>query len=285
MPHGCSHSRSASRPSSARKRPAGGGEARSGPTTAKRSLNNVDSAFAPFEARSRGLHALCVRFAAGVAPGPRNTRFRLVASLGRAGLSPAESHRWFTVMSFRLHGVLHHQASPGASKDGLASRDARRDFLAFSDPTAHSRSRRRARHRLRAAFGVRPRLIARTRPLTSLTVSPKVSCSGREIRYRSRPADNRLAVGVRHRPGDRLPRRGSHRPGDPGRLAELRMIQPVFSPRGEVKCVRGPSGRGASRAEKKGARNVAFKVFHESRVTNHGLFIACSDRRVVRNAG
>ena len=33
-----------------------------------RTLNNVDSAFAPFEARSRGLHALCVRFAAGVAP-------------------------------------------------------------------------------------------------------------------------------------------------------------------------------------------------------------------------
>ena len=81
-----------------------------------RTLNNVDSAFAPFEARSRGLHALCVRFAAGVAPGPRNTRFRLVASLDRSGLSPAGSHRWFTVMSFRLHGVLHHQASPGAIK-------------------------------------------------------------------------------------------------------------------------------------------------------------------------
>ena len=79
-----------------------------------RTLNNVDSAFAPFEARSHGLHALCVRFAAGVAPGPRNTRFRLVANLDRSGLSPAGSHRWFTVMSFRLHGVLHHQASPGA---------------------------------------------------------------------------------------------------------------------------------------------------------------------------
>ena len=84
-----------------------------------RTLNNVDSAFAPFEAQSRGLHALCVRFAAGVAPGPRNTRFRLVANLDRSGLSPAGSHRWFTVMSVRLHGVLHHQASPGAIKDGL----------------------------------------------------------------------------------------------------------------------------------------------------------------------
>ena len=70
---------------------------------------------ANFGAPSRGLHALCVRFAAGVTPGQRNTRFRLVASLGRAGLSPAGSHRWFTVMSFRLHGVLHHQALPGAT--------------------------------------------------------------------------------------------------------------------------------------------------------------------------
>ena len=68
-----------------------------------------------FEALSRALHALCVRFAAGVTPRPRNTRFRLVASLDRAGLSPAGSHQWFTVMSFRLHGVLHHQASPGAT--------------------------------------------------------------------------------------------------------------------------------------------------------------------------
>ena len=41
------------------------------------------------------------------------------------------------------------------------------------------------------------------------------------------------------------------------------------SPRGEAKCVRGPSGRGASRAEEKGACNFAFKVFHESRVTKH----------------
>ena len=62
-----------------------------------------------------------------------------------------------------------------------------------------------------------------------------------------------------------------------------------FSPRGETKCVRGPSGRGASRAEEKGARNKAFKVFHESRNTafmfftnhetrntNHGLFSRAS---------
>ena len=60
-----------------------------------RSVNDVDSALGAFEAPSRGLHALCVRFAAGVAPGPRNTRFRLVASLDRSGLSPAGSHRRF----------------------------------------------------------------------------------------------------------------------------------------------------------------------------------------------
>ena len=61
----------------------------------------------------------------------------------------------------------------------------------------------------------------------------------------------------------------------------------LFSPRGEAKCLRGPSGRGASRAEEKGARNMAFKVFHESRVTEHESrpFLACFDRRVVRNAG
>ena len=58
-------------------------------------LNGVDSASDTFEALSRGLHALCVRFAAGVTPGPRHTRFRLVASLDRSGLSPAGSRRWF----------------------------------------------------------------------------------------------------------------------------------------------------------------------------------------------
>ena len=42
-----------------------------------------------------------------------------------------------------------------------------------------------------------------------------------------------------------------------------------------------------ARREPLGARNTAFKVFtnHESRNTNHGLFIVCFDRRVVRNAG
>ena len=127
-----------------------------------RTLNNVDSAFAPFEARSRGLHALCVRFAAGVAPGPRNTRFRLVASLDRAGLSPAGSHRWFTVMSFRLHGVLHHQASPGASKDGLGS-------LLVAPPPKCSNHRPRFRRRRRLSYrGHDPSLLLRSTSLAPL---------------------------------------------------------------------------------------------------------------------
>jgi putative PEP-CTERM system histidine kinase len=46
---------------------------------------SVGSASESFEAQSHGLHALCVRFAAGIAPGPRNTRFRRVASPYRSG--------------------------------------------------------------------------------------------------------------------------------------------------------------------------------------------------------
>ena len=91
-------------------------QATSGPTMWSSALLTASTPHpGTFEAPSRSLHALCVRFAAGVAPAPRNTRFRLVASLDRAGLSPAGSHQWVTVMSVRLHGVLHHQASPGAT--------------------------------------------------------------------------------------------------------------------------------------------------------------------------
>ena len=39
-----------------------------------------------FGAQSRGLRAPCERFAPGVSPGPRITRFRLAADLGRMGL-------------------------------------------------------------------------------------------------------------------------------------------------------------------------------------------------------
>ena len=44
------------------------------PLLGKRRLRN-----AYFEAQSHSLHAPCVRFAVGIAPAPRNTRFRLAA--------------------------------------------------------------------------------------------------------------------------------------------------------------------------------------------------------------
>ena len=65
-----------------------------------------------------------------------------------------------------------------------------------------------------------------------------------------------------------------------------------FSPRGEAKCVRGPSGLGASRAEEKGASRLARAGVLEQYVEHGkqaqrspGGRIACFDRRVVRNAG
>ena len=78
---------------------------------------------APFEALSRGLHALCVRFAAGVAPGPRNTRFRLVANLDRSGTLTCWVALKVSVMSIPLHGILLHQASPGATSIGSTTAD------------------------------------------------------------------------------------------------------------------------------------------------------------------
>ena len=59
--------------------------------------------------------ASCVGFAAGVARGPRNTRFRLVASLGRSGPSTCWVAENVSVMS--QHVFLLHQASPGAMHD------------------------------------------------------------------------------------------------------------------------------------------------------------------------
>ena len=66
----------------------------------------------------------------------------------------------------------------------------------------------------------------------------------------------------------------------------------LFSPHGEAKCVRGPSGLGASRAEEKGASRLARAGVLEQYVEhgkqaqrNHGGHIVCFDRRVVGNAG
>jgi hypothetical protein len=65
-----------------------------------------------FEALSRGIRTRCLRFAGRVAPPPRKTRFRLVASLCRAGLPPAGS----TTEGFEdlRHPLPPPQASPGA---------------------------------------------------------------------------------------------------------------------------------------------------------------------------
>src|SRR5690606_10752027 len=67
-----------------------------------------------FEAQSRGLLAPCVRFAARLAPAPRNTRFRLVASLLPVrDFHPAGSIRSFP-SNIPSHDFLLLQAWPGA---------------------------------------------------------------------------------------------------------------------------------------------------------------------------
>src|SRR5882724_3683670 len=76
-----------------------------------------------FGAQSHGLRTRCLRFAARVSPGPRKTRFRLGAGLGRTGLAtrkvPGE-------VSALLHGFLLTQASPGAPKTRSPRLDERR---------------------------------------------------------------------------------------------------------------------------------------------------------------
>ena len=57
-----------------------------------------------------------------------------------------------------------------------------------------------------------------------------------------------------------------------------------FSPRGEAKCVRGPSGRGASRLARAGVLEPYVEHGKQTQ-RSPGARIACFDRRVVRNAG
>ena len=63
-------------------------------------------------------HAACTLSVYASPPGspPDSATLGLVASLGRAGLSPAGSRRWFPSCISPLHGILHHQASPGHVK-------------------------------------------------------------------------------------------------------------------------------------------------------------------------
>jgi hypothetical protein len=61
---------------------------------------SASTVFSTLGALSRGLRTPCVRFAAPVARPPRNTRFRLVASLCRAGLATRRD----AAEGFRVHG-------------------------------------------------------------------------------------------------------------------------------------------------------------------------------------
>ena len=57
-----------------------------------------------------------------------------------------------------------------------------------------------------------------------------------------------------------------------------------FSPRGETKCVRGPSGRGASRLARTGVLEQYVEHGKQAQRSRGGR-IVCFGRRVVRNAG
>ena len=80
-----------------------------------------------FGAQSRGLRAPCERFAPWVTPGPRITRFRLAAGLGRMGL---DTHRVSDKVSKITSGHLVplDRASPGTREGASAApgRDRRR---------------------------------------------------------------------------------------------------------------------------------------------------------------
>ena len=78
-----------------------------------------------FGAQSRGLRAPCERFAPWVTPGPRITRFRLAADLGRMGL---DTHRVSNKLSkitsrhlvpldraFPAHALVHERPSAGGA--------------------------------------------------------------------------------------------------------------------------------------------------------------------------
>ena len=53
------------------------------------------------------------------------------------------------------------------------------------------------------------------------------------------------------------------------RIRAFKAFSLHFSPRGEAKWVRGPSGLGASRAEEKGARRKPARIPRFSRITRH----------------
>ena len=86
--------------------------------------------------------------------------------------------------------------------------------------------------------------------------------------------------------GRRELRGGARRaaPSQPCQHLAVRQLTCISHHVARAKCVRGPSGRGASRWAR-ATWPLWFFTNHESRDTNHGLFLACFGRRVVRNAG
>ncbi len=72
--------------------------------------------------------------------------------------------------------------------------------------------------------------------------------------------------------------------GPTGQESRIKAFNLHFSPRGEVKWVRGPSGRGASRLARAGVLEQYVEHGKQAQRSPGGR-IACFDRRVVRNAG
>ena len=65
---------------------------------------------------------------------------------------------------------------------------------------------------------------------------------------------------------------------------ETQAPSPLFSPRGEAKCVRGPSVQGARRSARGGVLEQYVEHGEQAQRSNGGP-LACFDRQVVRNAG
>ena len=85
----------------------------------------------------------------------------------------------------------------------------------------------------------------------------------------------------------------NHSPGCPKHGLPLALVEqspdspsPHFSPRGEAKCVRRPSVRGARRSAPPLIKDAYLNSTHgeQAQRSSRGL-IACFDRQVVRSAG
>ncbi len=148
------------------------------------------------------------------------------------------------------------------------SRDAKHGFYAFLPTISHNFPRFPGISRPLPPHPIKgPRAVRRSR--WQPEVKPRVA--SREVRC---PADKE--------------RRGSILDiFDRGATQFRRDASPLnlhFSLRGEAKCVRGPSGRGASRLARAGVLEQYVEHGKQAQRSPGGR-IACFDRRVVRNAG